>query len=142
MVISAYQVNNVLRVYGDQLRQSRLSTRPKSSATSSPDKISISEGGRRKAIIDKISADIIEKITRFGPNDTVEKEVFEKLESEYGRNLTVIKNGPSELLFKEIDENGETINSLSIEDSNFLSYKLKEITQKTIGNNMVGTLED
>ena len=54
MLISAYQVNNVLRVYGDQLRQSSISNRPRSSDAGSPDKISISENARRKTIIDNI----------------------------------------------------------------------------------------
>ena len=142
MIISAYQVNNVLRVYGDQLRQSKISGRPRYNQTAAPDKISISEGARRKAIIDKISSDIVNKIIQNGPYETVEKEVFEKLENEYGKNLIVSQDGSTALVFKEIDEDGETINSLSIEDSNFLSYKLKEITRETIGKNMVGHLED
>lgn len=137
MIISAYQVNNVLRVYGDQLRQTRIANRPKNTDTATPDKISISEGARRKSIIDMVASDIVDKITRNGPNGNIEKEVFEKLENEFGGNLTVTRKGPSELIFKEIDENGETINSLSIEDSEFLSYKLNEITKDAIGKNMV-----
>lgn len=137
MVISAYQVNNVLRVYGDQLRQSRLSNRPKDTGTQPHDKISISTGARRKTIIDQITSNIVEKITEHGPHDNVEKEVFEKLENEYGGNLTVSGENPNELIFKEIDENGETIKSLSIEDSKFLANQLIEITKETIDNNMM-----
>ncbi len=137
MVISAYQVNNVLRVYGDQLRQSKLSNRPKDTGTQPHDKISISTGARRKTIIDQITSNIVEKITEHGPHDNVEKEVFEKLENEYGGNLTVSGENPNELIFKEIDENGETINSLSIEDSKFLTNKLIEITKETIDKNMM-----
>ncbi len=137
MIISAYQVNNVLRVYGDQLRRTRISNRPNNTNASTPDKISISEGARRKSIIDMVTSDIVDKITRNGPKGNIEKEVFEKLENEFGGNLTVSRKGPSELIFKEIDENGETINALSIEDSEFLSYKLNEITKDAIGKNMV-----
>jgi hypothetical protein len=50
--------------------------------------------------------------------------------------LTITGDNPNGLIFKEIDENGETINSLSIEDSNFLTNKLKEITEETIDKNM------
>ena len=136
MVISAYHVNNVLRVYGDQLRQSKISSRLKNTDSSTPDRISISSNARRKTIIDNITANIINKITQYGPHDNVEKEVFEKLENEYGANLTISGDNPKELIFKEIDENGETINSLSIEDSCFLKNKLKEITKETIDKNM------
>ena len=104
MIISSYQVNNVLRVYGDQLRQSRMSNRPKSGETRSPDKVSISSEARRKTIIDKITSNVIDRITQHGPHENVEKEVFEKLENEYGRNLAVSKESANELIFKEINE--------------------------------------
>jgi hypothetical protein len=136
MLISAYQVNNVLRVYGDQLRQSRISNRLKSIDAGSPDKISISANARRKTIIDNITSNIIDKITEYGPHDNVEKEVFTKLENEYGGHLAISEDSHTELIFKEIDENGETTNSFSIEDSNFLTNKLKQITKETIEKNM------
>jgi hypothetical protein len=136
MVISAYHVNNVLRVYGDQLRQSRISNRAKNTDSSTPDRISISSTARRKTIIENITNNIINKITQYGPHDHVEKEVFEKLENEYGAFLSISGDNPNELVFKEINEHGETINSLSIEDSSFLTNKLKEITQETIDKNM------
>jgi hypothetical protein len=136
MVISAYHVNNVLRVYGDQLRQSKISNSLNHTDPAKPDRISISSNARRKTIIDNITTNIINKITQYGPHDNVEKEVFEKLENEYGRQLTISGDNPNELVFKEINEQGETINSLSIEDSSFLTNKLKEITQETIDKNM------
>ena len=135
-MITAYQVNNVLRVYGDQIRQSRVSIRQKNTDASLPDRISISTKARRKTIIDNITANIVDKITQYGPFDKVEKEVFEKLENEYGKQLAITEDNPNGLIFKEIDENGETINSLSIEDSNFLTNKIKEITEETIDKNM------
>ncbi len=136
-MITAYQVNNVLRVYGDQIRQGRVSIRQKNMDAGLPDRISISTKARRKTIIDNITANIVDKITQYGPFDKVEKEVFEKLENEYGKQLAITGDNPNGLIFKEIDENGETINSLSIEDSNFLTNKLKEITKETIDKNMM-----
>lgn len=137
MVISTYQVNNVLRVYGDQLRHNRLSSEEKRGDTCSPDKINISSEAKRKAIIDKIASDIVDKITRYGPHENVEKDVFKQLEDEYGAHLAVSKNTPTDLIFKVIDGNGETMNSLSIEDSQFLRYKLEEITRDIVDKNMM-----
>ena len=136
MFITAYQVNNVLRVYGDQLRQGKISSRSKDRDTHLQDKISISTNARRKTIINNITSNIVDKIMQFGPSGKVEKEVFEKLESEYGAPLAVSGDNPGGLIFKEIDENGETVNSLSIEDSSFLTNKLKEITKEIIDKNM------
>ncbi|MEJ2656515.1 MAG: hypothetical protein P8012_04885 [Desulfobacterales bacterium] len=136
MLITAYQVNNVLRVYGDQLRQGKIVGRPKEGDAQLHDKISISAKARRKTIIDNITSNIVDKITQFGPFDKVEKEVFEKLENEYGAHLAVSEDNSDGLVFKEIDENGETVKSLSIDDSNFLTNKLKEITKEIIDKNM------
>ncbi|UCG66829.1 MAG: hypothetical protein JSW12_07440 [Deltaproteobacteria bacterium] len=137
MVISTYQVNNVLRVYGDQLRHNRLSGKEKGGDTCSPDKINISSEAKRKAIIDKIASDIVDRITRYGPHENVEKDVFKQLEDEYGAHLAISRNTPTDLIFKVIDGNGETMNSLSIEDSKFLRYKLEEITRDIVDKNMM-----
>jgi hypothetical protein len=40
-------------------------------------------------------------------------------------------------LFKVIDEKGEALHSLSIEDSNFLTQKLREITTQTVDKNLL-----
>jgi hypothetical protein len=124
MVISAHHINNVLRVYGEQLRQSMISNRPKSTDTNTPERISISAKTRRETIIDNIISNIIERITQFATHDNVEKEVFKKLECKYGNHVITNKDHHNKLIFKEIDGNGETINSLSIEDSKFLTNKL------------------
>ena len=103
MIISAYQVNNVLRVYGDQLRHNSVPSKSKDENIPPSDKISISAEAKRKAVIDKISSDIIDKITQYGPHDNIEEEVFQKLENEYGANLAITKKSPTDLIFKAID---------------------------------------
>jgi len=123
MVISEHHINNVLRVYGDQLRQSIISSRPEDTHTSEPEKIGISATSRRETILEDITANIIEKITRSVPHDNVEKEVFKKLENKHEKSLVINDDRHNKLIFKEIDENGETINSLSIKNSRFFSNK-------------------
>jgi hypothetical protein len=137
MVISTYQVNNVLRVYGDQLRQNRLSNKAKTGGNPAPDRLDISTGAKRKAVIEKVASAVIERIVKYGPQDEMEKEVFKKLEDSYGAPLVIDQGQPEDLLFKVIDEEGETINALSIEDSSFLTHKLMEITRETVDRNMI-----
>lgn len=137
MVITPYQVNNVLRVYGGQLRHNKSANSNKDNNTESQDTINISAEGKRQVLIDKISSEIVNKISQYGPNENVEKEVFEKLEDEYGANLAIDRKNSAGLVFKVIDENGETMNSLSIEDSKFLRYKLEEITKETVNKNIM-----
>ena len=128
MVISAYQINNVLRVYGEQLRRGRISNRHRPINTDAPDKISISARARRETIIDDMTSNIIERITQFEPHENVEKDVLNKLESEHSKPLPNNQGHHNELIFKEISGNGETINSFSLENVKFLTNKPKEIT--------------
>lgn len=141
MVISSYHVNNVLRVYGDQLRQDNNTGGSKDSGKSSPDRINISDRAKRGVIVNKIAADIIEKITNFGPKENLE-EVTKNLEEEYGVQLDLTRKGPNDLLFMNIDENGETLNILSIENSEFLRYKLEEIDKGTAEKGQKSKSED
>jgi len=134
MVLSVYQVNNVLRVYKDQLRHGRPMNRSVDSQKPTPDKISISTEAKRKILVDKIASDIAGRITRNGPQDNIEKEVFKKLENEYGTQLDIDEEESNDLIFKSIDESGETIKSLSIEDSQFLAHKLHDIARDTVEN--------
>ena len=124
MVISAHHINNVLRVYGDQLRQSMISDRSECTDTNTSERISISAKTRQETILDDIISNIIERITQSVPHDNIEKEVFKKLKSEHGNPLAINEDRHNKIIFKEIDENGETINSLSIEDSKFFKNNL------------------
>jgi len=136
MVISAYQVNNVLRVYKGQLRQGKMFSRTDTQDKPLQDRINISSEAKKKVIMDKIASDALERITVNGPHEVVGKKAYEKLEDEYGSHLSITKGISNEILFKEIDENGETIHSLSLEDSKFLSHKLKEISKETVDENI------
>jgi hypothetical protein len=130
MVISAHHINNVLRVYGDQLRQSMISDRPEGIDTNTPERISFSAKTRQETIIDDIISHIIERITQFGPHDNVEKEVFKELECKHGNPMAINDDGHNKLIFKEVDGNCETINSLSIEDSKILTSNLLKKNEK------------
>jgi len=138
MTITTYQVHNVLRAYGKQLSQSRRLPHNKGiGEPKHPDRISISAQARRKAVIDKVTSDIINRIIHGGPGDNMEQEVFKQLEDEYGNSLSV-KKGDSELVFKVIDkENGEVTKTLSIEDSKFLKNRLEEITKGKVDDQMI-----
>jgi len=129
MIISANQIINVLRVYGEQLRQSNISNQTKDTDTNAPDRINVSAKSRMETIIDDITSTIIERITQSGIQDNVENKVLKTLESEHEKPSAINEDRHNELIFKVIDVNGETINSLSIDDSKFLTNKLLVITK-------------
>jgi len=139
MVISTYQVNNVLRVYANQLRRGRLSTVSNAENARSIDMVNISANAKKKSIAEKIASTTIEKIAQYGTDQEIEKEVFQKLESDYGTRLSLSKEDSKEgeVKFKEIDEKGEITKTLSVEDSKNLMDKFKKITEDTIIKNMI-----
>jgi hypothetical protein len=138
MHISSYHVHNVLRAYGKQLSLSKRGVKTKNTAPSSQtDSIKISAEARRKAVIEKISADIVDRVVRGGPRDTIEKEAFKELENEIGNDLVMEENESTELVFKVIDrENGEELKTLSREDSKALINRLEEITKTKVNATM------
>ncbi len=138
MNITTYQIHNVLRAYGKQLSQSkRLQHKKGDALLRRTDRISLSVQARRKAIIDRVTSDIINRIINDGPHYEMEQEAFGQLEDEYGGSLSV-NNEDSELVFKVIDkEKGEVTKTLSIEDSNFLKDRLKEITKNKVDDQMI-----
>jgi len=137
MTITTYQMDNVLRAYGKQLSLGRRAARNKEVARPKcSDSITISAEGRRRAIIEKVTADVVEKITRYGPRDGIEQKVFKQLEDEYGNKLE-LKEDNSGQLFRVVDrESGEATKTLSIDDSRFLKNRLEEITKNEVDANM------
>lgn len=138
MNITTYQIHNVLRAYGKQLSRSKQLQHNKGDALlRRSDRISLSVQARRKAIIDRVTSDIINRIINDGPHYEMEQEAFGQLEDEYGGSLSV-NNEDSELVFKVIDkEKGEVTKTLSIEDSNFLKDRLEEITKSKVDDQMI-----
>ena len=124
------------------MRQGRNSEGSKDSEKSSPDRISISDRAKKRVIVNKIASDIVEKITNFGPEENAEGDVSKKIEDEYGVQLDITRKSPNDLLFKIIDENGESLNSLSIENSEFLRYKLEEVDKGTATKSQESESED
>jgi hypothetical protein len=131
MPVSPHQINNVLRVYGDQLCQSRISDRPEIIDANDPEGISISLKTIQKTIIDGITSNIIERITQSGPLDTDEKAAVKKMDNEHENPLATNEDHRNNLIFKEIDGNAESIHSLSIEASKFLTNKLMVTIKET-----------
>ncbi|MFH2043946.1 MAG: DVU0524 family FlgM-associated protein [Pseudomonadota bacterium] len=119
MVISTYQVNNVLRVYHDQLRNSRASSKAVKNQTQSPDRVTISSNAKQKAVSEKIASSIANKINGYGTKDEIGNAPLKKYEADSEIQSNVSQNISEDLLFKMIDEEGETIKMLNVNDINY-----------------------
>ena len=86
MHIHSYQIHNVLDVYRKQLSKG---TARNISSTSDKnqtgqDKVDISIGGQRQSLFDKISSEIVERITRFGPDTEFEEVLADQMDQTGG----------------------------------------------------------
>ena len=142
MYIPNYQIHNVLKVYSKQVSQSRIIERQKElRAKTSVDKIDISAEGKRKMIVDKVAAGIVERITRFGPDpkDPAEISIVNQLQNELHTPVSSDETEASEqdFVFNVIDnDNKKTTNSLSLESAHFITQRLEQLVQEEVNRNM------
>ena len=123
MHIPSYQINNVLKVYSKQVSQSRILKRQKGiGQESSVDRISISNEGKRKVIIDRVTAGIVDKISRFDPQAPNAPAGAFPAEGEVG--LPTMKN-EKDFIYNVIDDqNNKKTNTLSIDNSGFVTQQV------------------
>ncbi|MCF8067355.1 MAG: hypothetical protein K9L30_02095 [Desulfobacterales bacterium] len=138
MQIPSYQINNILKVYTRQLSQSKLINRQKEFAQErATDSTELSSEGKRQAVIEQVSAEIINRITHFGPQDESEEDIIKQLKNEIGKEIEIIPKGGSNFIYNTLDENNEKVTqTLSVEDSNFLIKRLEELVKVAVDKNM------
>lgn len=140
MHIPSYQINNVIKVYSKQISQNRLAERQKtfgSEQVLSNDSITISEEGKRQTIINKVSEDILDRITQYGPKNETEQEIVDRLNREISGNLEGYDKKEKQFVFNFIDDNNEKVtNTLSVEDSKIVSRRLEQLVKETIDKTM------
>lgn len=138
MYVPSYQIHNVLKVFTRQLSQP-MDGRGGSAGGGKPlvAKINISDEGKRQAVIDKVAADIVERISRFGCMEA------DPLPGEGGKppagNLERLPFGkePARFVFNVIDASNEKKSlDLPVEDSRFLSQRLEELVREAVGKKM------
>lgn len=137
MQIPSHQIHNVLKVYGKQLSQTRILERKKAlNAPETTDKINLSAIGKRQAIIDKVAADIVDRITQSGPQDKVDQEIVSKLEDELGQPIE-FKEKNSAFVFNVINQDNEkTTSTFQADDPDYLMKRLEELAKEAVDRNM------
>ena len=139
MYISSYQMHNVLADYTKRLEKNRGSKTRRPAEIKSPvDRINLSTGGKRQAVIDKVAGNIVERITRFGPQDEMDRDIVNQLKDEMGAEGKFEDQDAVEFVFNVIDgSTDKTTNKLTAEDSSALMKRLEALTREAVDKNMV-----
>ena len=120
MYIHSYQIHNVLNDYRKQLSHGPRNGGGKHPAANEfRDRISISTDGQRRSIMEKISSDIVARITEGGPQNQFEVALADRLSDQTAREGISASNDPPEFKYTEIDEhNRKRTNTLTIQGFN------------------------
>jgi hypothetical protein len=132
MFVPSYQMHNVLNVYSQQLRHSLTSASKKKSPEKLPaDQVSLTPEGKRQATIEKVSKDILEKITRFDGRNGADQRPTERAKEGMEKESTAGDEQDTTFVFNVIDTvNQKTKNTLSVEDSSFLIKRLEQLSKE------------
>ncbi len=132
MFVPSYQMHNVLNVYSKQLRDSMTSGNKKNLSEKLPaDQVSLTPEGKRQATLEKVSKDILEKITRFGTRNGVDQQPTERAAERAEKETEADDTKESTFVFNVIDTiNQKRRNTLSVEDSSFLIKRLEQLSKE------------
>jgi len=138
MQIPSYQIQNVLKVYSRQLSQGKIMSRNKfgNADTNSADSVTLSSEGKRQAIIDKVAANIVDRIITEGPKEKNEEIITSQIEQELGKKINFTRDR-NQFTYTVIDENNQkSTRTLSVEDSKFIVKRMTELARQVADSNM------
>ena len=117
MYIRSYQIHNVLNVYRKQLSHGPGGNGSKNLAGSNAkDRINISADGQRQSIMDKISTEIVERISQSGPQNQFEDVLADQLSNKPQQQAGLPSDNQQDFKYTVIDENNRKItNTLTIQ---------------------------
>ena len=132
MFVPSYQMHNVLNVYSKQLRDSMTSGNRKNLSEKLPaDQVSLTLEGKRQATLEKVSKDILEKITRLGTQNGADQQPTERATERVEKETGADDREESTFVFNVIDTiNQKRRNTLSVEDSSFLIKRLEQLSKE------------
>jgi hypothetical protein len=143
MQIPSYQIQNVLKVYSKQLSQGKMLSRNSKFNVDnkvSADSVTISSEGKRQAIIDKVAANIVDRIITEGPKEEKEAQITDQItdqiELELGKKINFSKDKNKFTYTTIDDDNNKTTKTLSVEDSQFIVKRMTELARQVADTNM------
>lgn len=134
MFVSSYQIHNVLNVYSKQLSQGR-SAQNEKTETKKPlsDQINLSAEGKRRATIERVAEDILNKIYSYSRNAKVKANPHGLPRENIKKHIESDSKKETEFVFNSIDvRNRKTKTALSVKDSKFLIGRPEEPAKDTV----------
>jgi hypothetical protein len=137
MHIQSYQIHNVLNVYRRQLSQGKkLGQLPSQSSNTCSDSVTISDEGKRKSVIEKVSANIINKLSKYEPKGEAQANGINDHRKDVGKTVADGYSKDKDFIFNVIDQNNKKVtNSICVDDSSVLINRLEQLAQNAVKKN-------
>ena len=134
MHISNYQMHNVLNVYTKQLSQTGSAKKSKTEFRKTlTDQIDLSPEGKRKSMIEKVSDQILNKISELGNKVAADSYDRNNLEDQSAPAAGPEKSNGNEFVFNVIDKvNHKKTTTYSTTDINFLMNSIEQLAKKFV----------
>ena len=134
MFVSSYQIHNVLNVYSKQLSQDRNTQKPKpENEKQQLDQINLSTEGKRRAIIERVAQDILNKISRYGSKSEMMAPEQDQSRENAKNSLDPENKNETGFVFNVIDDlNKKTTTALSVKDTKFLIDRLEQLAKDAV----------
>ena len=131
MYVPSYQMHNVLNVYSKKLRHNISSKDQKKSEKLPVDQVDLTSERKRRATIEKVSKEILDKIIRFSSQtDSASHGRSENTTASTDKECETAIPNKAGFVFNIIDTiNNKTTNTVSVEDSKFLIQRLEQLSK-------------
>ncbi|MGD8992409.1 MAG: hypothetical protein PVI00_13215 [Desulfobacterales bacterium] len=134
MLVSSYQIHNVLNVYSKQLSQDRSARRQAAGNKKQlSDQIQLSTEGKRRATIEKVAKDILRKICAYSANGQM-KDLAQLHSEDHEQKPTESGNKKeTAFVFNVINDlNQKTTTALSVKETNFLINRVEQLVKEAL----------
>ena len=134
MLVSSYQIHNVLNAYSKQLSQGRKVYKHEAENKKQlSDQIQLSTEGKRRATIEKVAKDILNKISDVGADGHIEMDE-QPLSGGNGKNADSIDDKKeAAFVFNVIDDlNRKKTTALSVKEANFLINRVEQLVSDAV----------
>lgn len=129
MIISNHQIHNVLKVFTSQLskgiaaeQQNTTLRKPLSGAAS------LSTPNTKQGLIDRVSADIVDRITRKNAQEDIDREIADRLPDEMGIDREVNDDQKRQFVYNVLTRDAEKVTkAISVDESDFLIDRLQQL---------------
>jgi hypothetical protein len=138
MVMTNFNVKQILRTYRQLAEKTRLSRKKVYRKLLPQDSVTLSPEGKKGLLADRITQEIVNQFLNDSERNETMQAIMSRLSQEYGKPLDVSADGGQNLVFKVLPkEPGQEARDLSAAENEQLKKILIDITKSIVYSNLV-----